>query len=137
MLRNDKNPITFFAVTNYRDIRRKFGTREKNRRGHIYIVGKTGTGKSTLIQNMAISDVNDGNGLAMIDPHGDLSDSVLSFVPRRRIKDVIYFNLGDIDYPIAFNPLESVHPDQHHLIASGLISVFQVPSEFGLIPIAD
>lgn len=128
---NNKNPITFFAVTNYRDIRKQFGIREKNRRGHIYIVGKTGTGKSTLIQNMAISDVNDGNGLALIDPHGDLSDGLLNFVPKRRIKDIIYFNPGDIEYPIAFNPLERVHPDQHHLIASGLISVFKkVWSEF-------
>ena len=128
---NDKNPITFFAVTNYRDIRRKFGIKEKNRRGHIYIVGKTGTGKSTLIQNMVISDVNDGNGLALIDPHGDLSDNILSFVPKKRVKDVIYFNPGDIDYPIAFNPLESVHPDQHHIVASGLISVFKkIWSEF-------
>jgi len=121
----DKNPITFFAVTNYRDIRRKFGIKEKNRRGHIYIVGKTGTGKSTLIENMVISDVNDGHGLALIDPHGDLTEAVLDFMPKKRIKDVIYFNPGDIEYPIAFNPLESVHPDQHHLIASGLISVFK------------
>ena len=104
---NDKNPITFFAVTNYRDIRRKFGIKEKNRRGHIYIVGKTGTGKSTLMENMVISDVNDGNGLALIDPHGDLTEAVLDFVPKKRIKDVIYFNPGDIEYPIAFNPLES------------------------------
>ena len=127
----DKNPITFFAVTNYRDIRQRFGIREKNRRGHIYIVGKTGTGKSTLIENMVISDVNDGNGLALIDPHGDLTEAVLDFVPKKRIKDVIYFNPGDIEYPIAFNPLESPHPDQHHLIASGLISVFKkIWSEF-------
>jgi len=131
MSEDNKNPITFFAVTNYRDIRRKFGIKEKNRRGHIYIVGKTGTGKSTLIQNMVISDVNDGNGLALIDPHGDLSEGILNFVPRRRIKDVIYFNPGDTDYPIAFNPLESVHSDQHHLVASGLISVFKkIWSEF-------
>jgi len=131
MRENDKNPITFFAVTNYRDIRQKFGIREKNRRGHIYIVGKTGTGKSTLIENMVISDVNDGHGLALIDPHGDLTEAVLDFVPKKRIKDVIYFNPGDIEYPIAFNPLESPYPDQHHLIASGLISVFKkIWSEF-------
>jgi len=118
-------------MTNYRDIRKRFGIREKNRRGHIYIVGKTGTGKSTLIQNMVISDINDGNGLALIDPHGDLSDGVLNFVPKRRTKDVIYFNPGDIEYPIAFNPLERVHPDQYHLVASGLISIFKkVWSEF-------
>jgi len=128
---NKENHITFFAVTNYRDIRQKFGIREKNRRGHIYIVGKTGTGKSTLIENMVISDVNEGHGLALIDPHGDLTEAVLDFVPKKRVKDVIYFNPGDIDYPIAFNPLESVHPDQHHLVASGLISVFKkIWSEF-------
>jgi type IV secretory pathway TraG/TraD family ATPase VirD4 len=128
---NDKNPITFFAVTNYRDIRQRFGIREKNRRGHIYIVGKTGTGKSTLIENMVISDINEGHGLALVDPHGDLSEDILSFVPKKRIKDIIYFNPGDIEYPIAFNPLESPHPDQHHLIASGLISVFKkIWSEF-------
>src|SRR5512136_1092692 len=127
----DENKINFFAVTNYRDIKQRFGIKEKNRRGHIYIIGKTGTGKSTLIQNMVISDVNDGNGLALIDPHGDLSDGVLNFVPRRRIKDVIYFNPGDIEYPIAFNPLEIVHSDQHHLVTSGLISVFKkIWSEF-------
>jgi len=131
MRENKENPITFFAITNYRDIRQRFGIREKNRRGHIYIVGKTGTGKSTLIQNMVISDINDGNGLALIDPHGDLSEGVLNFVPRRRIKDVIYFNPGDIEYPIAFNPLESVHSDQYHLVTSGLISVFKkIWSEF-------
>jgi len=131
MRRNDKNPITFFAVTNYRDIRQRFGIKEKKRRGHIYIVGKTGTGKSTLIENMVISDVNDGNGLALIDPHGDLTEAVLDFVPKKRIKDVIYLNPGDIEYPIAFNPLESPYPDQHHLIASRLISVFKkIWSEF-------
>lgn len=99
--------------------------REKNRRGHMHIIGKIGTGKSTLIQNMVISDINEGNGLALIDPHGDLAEDVLNFVPRRRIKDVIYFNPADIDYPIAFNPLEKVHPDSRHLVASGLVSVFK------------
>ncbi len=120
-----KNPITLFAVTNYRDMRKRFGIKEKNRRGHIYVVGKTGTGKSTLIENMAISDIDDGNGLALIDPHGDLSENILSFLPRRRLKDIIYFNPGDVEYPVPFNPLESGHPDQHHLVTSGLISVFR------------
>ncbi len=127
----DKNPITFFAVTNYRDIRRKFGIKEKNRRGHIYIIGKTGTGKSTLIENMVISDIREGNGLALVDPHGDMAEDVLSFVPKRRIKDVVYFNPADIEYPVAFNPLEKVHPDQHYLVAEGLISVLKkIWSEF-------
>jgi len=122
---NTNSPITPIAVTNYRDIRKRFGIKEKNRRGHLYIIGKTGTGKSTLVENMAISDIGGGNGLALIDPHGDLSENVLSFMPRRRAKDVIYFNPGDVEYPVPFNPLESGHPDQHHLVSSGLISIFR------------
>jgi type IV secretory pathway TraG/TraD family ATPase VirD4 len=125
-MKNDgKNPITPFAITNYRDVRRVFGIKEKNRRGHIYIIGKTGTGKSTLIENMAILDIRSGKGLALIDPHGDLAEDILHFIPKRRVKDTIYFNPADIEYPIAFNPLERVHPDHCHLVASGLISVFK------------
>jgi hypothetical protein len=124
-LEPNKNPLTPFAVTNYRNIRTIFGIREKNRRGHIYIVGKTGTGKSTLISNMAASDAKEGQGLALIDPHGDLAEALLDSIPKPRIKDVIYFNPADIDHPIAFNPLENVAPEKRHLVASGLISVFK------------
>ncbi|MFX1535703.1 MAG: type IV secretory system conjugative DNA transfer family protein [Promethearchaeota archaeon] len=123
--KNEKNPITPFAITDYRDIKKRFGIKEKNRRGHMYIIGKTGTGKSTLIKNMAISDIKSGNGIALIDPHGDLAEDVLNFIPKRRIKDVIYFNPGDLEFPIAFNPLEKVHPDNYHLVVSGIISVFK------------
>lgn len=121
----DPERVTFFAVTNYRDIRKLFGIKEKNRRAHIYIIGKTGTGKSTLIENMVISDIKDGNGVALIDPHGDLAENILALIPRERINDVIYFNPADIEYPIAFNPLEQIHPDFHDLVASGLIAVFK------------
>lgn len=128
---NEQNPITYFAVTNYRDIKDRFGIKEKNRRGHMYIIGKTGTGKTTLIENMVISDIKDGNGLALIDPHGDLAEEVLHYVPQERIHDVIYFNPGDLEHPIAFNPLEKVPPDQRYLVASGLISTFKkIWSEF-------
>jgi len=120
-----ENPITPFAVTNYRDIRKIFGIKKKNRRGHIYIIGKTGTGKSTLIENMAISDIKNGNGLALIDPHGDLAEDLLNFVPKKRIEEVIYFNPADLEYPIAFNPLEKVPQDFRHLVVSGLLSVFK------------
>ena len=125
MTNNNKNPITPFAVTDYRDIQKKFGIKEKNRRGHIYIIGKTGTGKSTLIKNMAISDIKSGKGLALIDPHGDLTEDVLNFIPKKRVKDVVYFNPGDLEYPIAFNPLEKVPKDFHHLVVSGVISTFK------------
>lgn len=124
-LRNDKNPVIPFAVTDFRDIKQKFGIKEKDRQGHMYILGKTGTGKSTLIKNMVISDIKAGNGVALIDPHGDLADDILDFVPKDRINDVIYFNPQDLEYPIAFNPLEKTHADNRHLVASGLISVFK------------
>jgi DNA helicase HerA-like ATPase len=119
------NRITPFAVTDYRDIRKLFGIKEKNRRGHMYIIGKTGTGKSTLIENMAISDIKNGYGVALIDPHGDMAEEILDYVPKKRIKDVIYFNPADLENPIAFNPLEKVPKDFHHLIASGIISTFK------------
>ena len=127
----NENKITPLAITNWRDIRKVFGIREKNRRGHMYVIGKTGTGKSSLLGNMALSDIKGRNGIALIDPHGDLAESLLSHIPKERIKDVIYFNPGDLEFPIAFNPLGKVHPDFHHLIVSGLISVFRkIWSEF-------
>ena len=116
---SENNPITPFAITDYRDIRKRFGIKQKNRRGHMYLVGKTGTGKSTLIQNMAAHDIEAGYGLALIDPHGDLAEEILELVPEQRIKDVIYFNPADLEYPLAFNPLENVSPDHRYLVASG------------------
>ncbi|WP_203415402.1 type IV secretory system conjugative DNA transfer family protein [Candidatus Scalindua japonica] len=89
------------------------------------MIGKTGVGKSTLIENMITSDIKEGHGVALIDPHGDLAESILNFVPESRIQDVIYFNPADIEYPIAFNPLEDVHQDFHHLVSSSFISVLK------------
>ncbi len=122
---DDLEGITPFAVTDFRNSRQRFGIKDKDRAGHVYILGKTNTGKSTLIENMASSDISRGHGLALIDPHGDLSEAVLKLVPKSRVKDIVYFNPADLDYPIAFNPLEKVEPEQNHLIVSGLISVFK------------
>jgi hypothetical protein len=119
------NPITPFAITNYRDIRQRFGIKQKNRRGHMYLIGKTGTGKSTLILNMAAHDIESGYGLALIDPHGDLAEGILELIPERRLNDVIYFNPADLEFPVAFNPLHSVRPDHRYLVASGMISVLK------------
>lgn len=128
---SEHNPITPIAVTNYRDIRRAFGIKQKNRRAHICIVGKTGTGKSTLIQTMISHDAEQGYGFALIDPHGDLAETVLDAIPQSRINDVVYCNPADLEFPIAFNPLERVEPDRRFLVASELISVFKkVWSEF-------
>ncbi len=126
-----KQQVTPIAVTNWRDIRKVFGIKEKNRRGHMYIIGKTGTGKSSLIANMALSDIRAGNGIGLLDPHGDLSEDILSRIPKERIDDVVYFNPADLEYPIGFNPLEKVPRDKQHLIVSGIISVFRkIWSEF-------
>ncbi|MBI3952438.1 MAG: type IV secretion system DNA-binding domain-containing protein [Candidatus Doudnabacteria bacterium] len=118
------NDITLFAKTNFRNREVPFGIRRDDRRRHMYIMGKTGMGKTTLIENMVIQDIQDGHGVAFVDPHGDSVEKVLSYIPANRINDVVYFNPADVDYPIAFNPLESVDPQYKHLVASGLMGVF-------------
>ncbi|EKD78847.1 MAG: hypothetical protein ACD_41C00250G0005, partial [uncultured bacterium] len=117
--------ITVFAETNFRNQRRKFGIKRDDRRRHVYVVGKTGMGKSTLLENMIIADIRAGEGVALVDPHGDLAEKILDYVPSSRVNDVIYFNPSDTQFPIAFNILESVGPDYKHLVAYGLVGVFK------------
>jgi len=117
--------VTYFAETNFHNVRRKFGIKTDDRRRHMYLIGKTGMGKSTGLENMIMSDIVKGHGLVVIDPLGDLVEKVIDFVPSYRINDVIYFNPADFGHPIAFNVLESVNPDQRHLVSSGLIAVFK------------
>ena len=117
--------ITKIGLTNWRDNRQIFGIKEEDRFRHIYAIGKTGVGKSTLLLNMAISDIEKGNGLCIIDPHGDIAEGLLNHIPVDRIKDVIYFNPQDLHFPIGFNPLENIHPDSFHLVVSGLTSTFK------------
>jgi hypothetical protein len=117
--------ITPFARTDFRHRRDVFGIKKKDRRNHMYVIGQTGTGKSTMLSNMVIADIQRGEGVALIDPHGDLAENILNFVPDARMEEVIVFNPGDMRYPIAFNPLEQVDPDNHFLVVSGLISVFR------------
>lgn len=119
------NNINFFAETNFRDIRKKFGIKPDDRRRHVYAVGKTGMGKTAMLQNMAVQDIQQGRGVAFIDPHGEASEELLSFVPQSRIKDVVYFNPSDLDFPIAFNIMEKVSVEKRHLVASGLMGVFK------------
>jgi len=120
-----QDEITLFAETNFRDKRVKFGIKTADRRKHFYIIGKTGMGKTTLLENMAIQDIQTGRGIGIVDPHGDFAEKMLDFVPSNRINDVIYFNPADLDYPIAFNVIEKVDPEHRHLIASGIIGVFK------------
>jgi len=117
--------ITPIGITNFRNTYQRFGIKDKDRLQHIYVIGKSGTGKSTLLENMAISDIERGNGLCIIDPHGDIAEDVLKYIPEGRKQDLIYFNATDLEHPIAFNPLKGVHPKYHHLVASGLVSTFK------------
>lgn len=117
--------ITPIGKTDWRNQHQLFGIKDKDRLGHIYAIGKTGTGKSTLLMNMAISDIERGNGICIIDPHGDLAENILNYIPENRIKDVIYFNATDTEFPIGFNPLHAIHPTYHNLVTSSLISTFK------------
>ena len=117
--------ITVFAYTNFRDEHRKFGIKTDDRRRHMYLIGKTGMGKSNMIENMVYSDIAAGNGACLIDPHGDSAELLVDCIPPSRINDVIYVNPADLEYPVAFNVLEKVDAKYRHLIASGLVGVFK------------
>lgn len=120
------NEVIHFGATNFRNSQTRFGIRTDDRRKHMYVIGKTGMGKSTLLENMVIQDIQRGHGVAYVDPHGDTVEMLLNFIPSNRINDVVYFNPSDIDYPIAFNILESIdEPHQKNLVASGLVAVFK------------
>jgi hypothetical protein len=121
----DENRITYFAQTDARDRRVKFGIKAKDRTRHVYVIGKTGMGKSTMLENMAVQDIQNGEGMCFIDPHGKTADLMLEYVPKERIRDVIYIAPFDIEHPISFNVLESVDPDKRHLVSSGLMSTFK------------
>ena len=126
---NDKilgNPeVNYFAMTNYRNQARKFGIKLDDRRRHMYVVGKTGMGKTTVLENMVLNDIYAGHGVGLVDPHGDFAEKIINFIPPERINDVVYFNPADMNYPIGFNILETVNPEHKHLVASGLMGVFK------------
>lgn len=120
-----QNDITFFAKTNFRNQERVFGIKTDDRRRHVYVIGKTGMGKTNLLENLAIQDIQKGHGIAFIDPHGDSAEKLIKAIPADRINDVIYFNPADQAFPIAFNVMEKVDPEYRHLVASGLVGVFK------------
>jgi len=120
-----KDEVTFFAKTNFRNQERVFGIKTDDRRRHMYVIGKTGMGKTNLLENLAIQDIQKGHGIAFIDPHGDTAEKLIKAIPAHRINDVIYFNPADQDFPIAFNVMEKVSPEYRHLVASGLVGVFK------------
>ncbi len=117
--------LTVIGETNFRGDNRLFGIKKDDRRRHVYMIGKTGVGKTTLIGNMMRQDIAKGRGVALVDPHGDLAKSMLDAVPPNRVNDVIYFDPADVDYPIAFNVLQAIDPKYNYLVASGLIGVLR------------
>ncbi len=116
--------ITYFGETDFRGKKVRFGIKAEDRSRHVYIIGKTGMGKSTLLENMAAQDIKNGEGMCFIDPHGSAIDTLLDYIPEERLNDVIYFAPFDSDNPISFNILETVAEDQKHLVVQGLMSTF-------------
>lgn len=123
MTSDDK--VTYFGETDSRNKRVKFGIKAKDRTKHVYVIGKTGMGKSTLLENMAVQDIQGGEGFAFIDPHGQTAEKLLNYIPEERVKDVVYFAPFDVDFPISFNIMEDVGYDKRHLVVSGLMSTFK------------
>lgn len=119
-----KAQINFFARTEYRNKSMTFGIKGEDRRKHVYVIGKTGTGKSTLIANMAISDMRNKKGFAVIDPHGDLCEILLNYIPSFRVNDVVYLDPSDASHAFSLNPLEVQNPQQKELVVSGIVSIF-------------
>jgi hypothetical protein len=121
----DPERVTTFALADSRNRNVEFGIKAKDRTRHLYVIGKTGMGKSTLLENMAAQDIANGEGMAFIDPHGKTAELLLNYVPEHRLKDVLYFAPFDLEHPISFNVLEDVGFDKRHLVVSGLMSTFK------------
>ena len=117
--------VTRFARVDFRGDERIFGIKDEDRFSHVYVIGKTGTGKSTLLENMALQDLERGHGLALIDPHGDLVARIAARVPASGRQDVIYLDATDPDQPFGYNPLRHVREDRIALAASGMMDVFK------------
>lgn len=122
---DESKKVTYFAETDSRHDRKRFGIKAVDRSKHVYVIGKTGMGKSTLLENMAIQDIQNGNGIVFVDPHGGTAEKLLEYVSKERVNDVIYFAPFDMDHPIAFNIMEDVGAEKRHLVVNGLMSVFE------------
>jgi len=121
----DPKRVVYFGATDTRSKKTPFGIRADDRMRHMYVIGKTGMGKSTLLENLAIQDIQNGEGICFIDPHGGTAEKLLEFVPESRIDDVVYFAPFDIENPLGFNVMEDVGSDKRHLVVAGLMSSFK------------
>lgn len=116
--------VTYFGKTNFRNSNALFGIKRKDRRQHMYILGKSGTGKSVLLSNLIVQNIQNGEGVCVVDPHGELVEEILELIPDDRVKDVIYFNPADTDFHVGFNVIQIDDPKYKHLVASGLMGIF-------------
>jgi hypothetical protein len=119
------NEMSVFGTTNYHSQNTRFGIKRVDRRRHLYVVGKSGTGKSKMLELLIASDIQAGKGVGVLDPHGDLVDNVLKYVPEHRKDDVIIFDPGDMEFPIAFNPLEQVPEEYRIRVTIGFVEIFK------------
>jgi hypothetical protein len=122
---SDKEKVTYIGKVDFRNKELTFGIKEKDRTRHTYVIGKTGMGKSTLLLNLAIQDINNGEGICVLDPHGSMAEELLDHIPESRIKDVVYFAPFDGDFPIGLNVLEKVAADKRYLVANGVMAAFK------------
>lgn len=120
-----KKDINPFAKTWFKNQTAVYGLKTTDRRRHLYVIGKTGTGKSTMLANMAINDLKNDQGLCVIDPHGDLVETLLNYIPSHRINDVVYFDPSDPERTVKINLFEGKNVVHRELIASGIVSIFQ------------
>src|SRR3989344_8995339 len=116
--------VVYFGRLDFRGQNRLFGIKRRDRRKHVYLIGKSGTGKTALLHNMVVQDIENGEGICVVDPHGEFVESLLEKIPSSRAKDVIYFNPADTDFHLGFNVLELPDPKYKHLVASGLMAIF-------------
>lgn len=129
-----KKDVNVFAQTLYKNSLVNYGLKKADRRRHMYVIGKTGTGKSTLLANMAINDLKNDEGLCVIDPHGDLVETILDYIPSHRINDVVYFDPSDPERTVKINLFEGKNVAHRELIASGIVSIFQKLYEYSWGP---
>ena len=117
--------ITYFAKVNYRNRSQRFGIKQYDRLLHTYIIGKTGTGKSTLLETMVMQDIEHKRGICLLDPHGDLAESIVNKIPKSRRKDVVYFNVPDVALNLKYNPFRKVSYEKRALVASSILDAMK------------
>ncbi len=123
--RMGEKDVSAFGMTNYHSSFIPFGIRRADRRRHLYTVGKSGSGKSKLLELLINDDIKNGEGIAVLDPHGDLIDAIMRYIPEHRINDVVLLDPGDLDFPIAFNPLERVDEAFKMQVTIGFLQIFK------------